>query len=1059
MKKQLFPILSALLILSGCGGGGGGGAPATPDPAPANPAPAAPASANPTSQSKETEQKQIEALGVGMLSESREALRKAPQSKARMGSVVQSTNIDNGNNNITKDGISIDITGSYTEPVYVIGYHANPEIDDTPEDSISINTAQRNNNEYYFENNKTRGNGRYQHLVIGGSRGRPFDVDGDNRDDGRLVASIYSDYGHYEDWIAAGLWGYIPETLDQSGIIFGAFADGNSPFAADDIGNLDGRAEYTGGAIGLYSVRHSDDSLSLNNVYADVALTVNFGINPTIRGGFTGIKTYDGERKTRDGQIELRPAAISGTEEGGFFTGQLAGRLDGLDFTGNWGGQLYGDFDGYPSRIAGTAAAGTDPATGLEVNFIAAYVTEHNGIISLPTPYRFFGVDVPAQIASVTDNLIHSKPRKGDGSIVQSSRFDPDNNGITRDEINIDISGNIQIPRWSVEFDGDADGNNGAEETININTGTPPLQSQVRHRRSYQYNNLPEGEKGRVVGHDLWIEQMPFDADGDNRDDGIIIAQIDAAYNSNDNNDAEYLAAGLWFYAPNYFHADNIDDITFGAFADGSNPFTAIGSAAGTAYYDGDAEIWVILDNGGIELDAEVNLIAEFNSPNPMISGAFTGEFNANLQSALIDSEGFFRGALNGIFGDTDFNGHWGGRFYGGGSDQPDWLAGTAAGGGSGPRKIRFIAAYAGNNVNNVDLSADKAFLGALPSAPITPGVPDTLNNIRKSKPYEGIHQSTNIDDDNNTADQIWIIMSDYRYHPRYRIGYDANASAHDGTEVIFETRSMDSPAAFYQYSKDGNTYQKLIIGDDIRSLAYGGTPPSVQSPVAPPPDTPSPVQPPEPEPVLTAETPENKNNGIPFLDGELSALIYSNYDRNGDTDYVAGGVWLYVPDDIEANSPAFGAFVDGHGTFTDFSRLSGSATYRGEMLGLYSVKHADDSLSFSTLSGEAQLTADFDAGNPRISGTFTNIQTNNGEIEQRAGSINLNDAMSDGHSFSGTLDGTIDGIDISGHWGGKFYQNNDDQPSWVAGTAGGGGDDASGQEINFSAMYMAKKQ
>lgn len=58
------------------------------------------------------------------------------------------------------------------------------------------------------------------------------------------------------------------------------------------------------------------------------------------------------------GRLLLNAANI-GNDHSGFFDGDVTGRLDGLDYTGKWGGQFYNNNrgDGLPGTVAGTAAA------------------------------------------------------------------------------------------------------------------------------------------------------------------------------------------------------------------------------------------------------------------------------------------------------------------------------------------------------------------------------------------------------------------------------------------------------------------------------------------------------------------------------------------------------------------------------------------------------------------------------------------------------------------------------------------------------------------------------
>ena len=79
---------------------------------------------------------------------------------------------------------------------------------------------------------------------------------------------------------------------------------------------------------------------------------------------------------------------------------------------------------------------------------------------------------------------------------------------------------------------------------------------------------------------------------------------------------------------------------------------------------------------------------------------------------------------------------------------------------------------------------------------------------------------------------------------------------------------------------------------------------------------------------------PVNTVNGLTFVpSGSGTGTV--------DTDYLSGGIWLFVPNDPEdANDYVFGAFGDGSDPFTQSAlpALIGPARYIGEATGIYSV-------------------------------------------------------------------------------------------------------------------------
>lgn len=182
-----------------------------------------------------------------------------------------------------------------------------------------------------------------------------------------------------------------------------------------------------------------------------------------------------------------------------------------------------------------------------------------------------------------------------------------------------------------------------------------------------------------------------------------------------------YLSAGYWAFLPE----DGIStaNLSFGAFADGTNPFrdNMVG-LTGTASYEGGAG-GVFVSGGGEEtrispFEAAVNLTAEFGDGSSL--GSISGRIDAvegrdgtpldpspvvTLQSADIgpDNSGFFTGETSMTFGDDDatYTGSWGGHFLGDGAaptDRPLGVVGTfgtATGEGVDPTRSLVGAFFA----------------------------------------------------------------------------------------------------------------------------------------------------------------------------------------------------------------------------------------------------------------------------------------------------------------------------------------------------------------------------
>ena len=162
-----------------------------------------------------------------------------------------------------------------------------------------------------------------------------------------------------------------------------------------------------------------------------------------------------------------------------------------------------------------------------------------------------------------------------------------------------------------------------------------------------------------------------------------------------------YLSAGYWAFLPNERTAAATGSLSFGAFADGTDPFQQanVGGLTGAATYTGGAGGVFVLSAGEdtqiSPFGAAVSLTADFGDGSALgsISGSISEVENSRgdpidavvtLQSADIGAEnsGSFTGTTAMTFGDDDatFSGSWGGHFLGNGAaatDQPEGVVGT----------------------------------------------------------------------------------------------------------------------------------------------------------------------------------------------------------------------------------------------------------------------------------------------------------------------------------------------------------------------------------------------
>lgn len=200
--------------------------------------------------------------------------------------------------------------------------------------------------------------------------------------------------------------------------------------------------------------------------------------------------------------------------------------------------------------------------------------------------------------------------------------------------------------------------------------------------------------------------------------------------------------------------------------------------------------------------------------------------------------------------------------------------------------------------------------------------------------------------------------------------------------------------------------------------------------------------------------------------EGQLWVNIVTDYAREKsaddvptaipDSNYLAAGIWVYVPNDAALDDAAslegvaFGAFIDGNDPFTqsDLTSVTGTATYRGDAIGVFADGATSQNTSFMA---EVALNVDFGDGNAlgNISGTIDEfVDTDDNSISDATLMLSSPSDPADignvgGGFFTGDTTATEGGNTYAaGQWGGQFYGNgtgtaNADQPGSVAGTFG----------------------
>ena len=178
-------------------------------------------------------------------------------------------------------------------------------------------------------------------------------------------------------------------------------------------------------------------------------------------------------------------------------------------------------------------------------------------------------------IEATTANIVQLKTAQAAqntpkaGSVTQSS--DADASGVTTDSVNIEVSGTAGQQTYVLSYNG--------MEVVSTANGTPaidvedvldrPKGTRLHERVPYGvefYRSLGQAEAAQLglAPGDIWIDVYTDHEGG---------------------GDTDYLAGGIWVYAPD--NASSLDDYEYGAFADGSDLFVQnnLAGVTGTATY------------------------------------------------------------------------------------------------------------------------------------------------------------------------------------------------------------------------------------------------------------------------------------------------------------------------------------------------------------------------------------------------------------------------------------------------------------------------------------------
>ena len=157
------------------------------------------------------------------------------------------------------------------------------------------------------------------------------------------------------DYLAGGVWLIVPDDASSAAdYVFGAFAVGSDPFLQSNLTGVQGTATYEGGATGVYS-EETGGTTEIGYFDGVVTLMADFGTGSglgTISGSITDFEVDD---VPESGTLNLGTANI-GSQDSGFFRGEVTASGDQRSYTGQWGGQFFGngESDGRPGSVGGT---------------------------------------------------------------------------------------------------------------------------------------------------------------------------------------------------------------------------------------------------------------------------------------------------------------------------------------------------------------------------------------------------------------------------------------------------------------------------------------------------------------------------------------------------------------------------------------------------------------------------------------------------------------------------------------------------------------------------------
>ena len=233
---------------------------------------------------------------------------------------------------------------------------------------------------------------------------------------------------------------------------------------------------------------------------------------------------------------------------------------------------------------------------------------------------------------------------------------------------------------------------------------------------------------------------------------------------------------------------------------------------------------------------------------------------------------------------------------------------------------VVFVAAVASISINqfsarrNDDGDWEITALPGVPamSTPATDNIrqatiaQDAIARAAQNEPRPGsVTQSSDAGANNVTVDSVGVTVDGTNGQLSYVVNYNGMevVSTAGGTDAANVEDILDRP-------KGTRLYERLPREDGFRGIEFYRSLGSVEA----------------------------ANLGLPGP-GDIWVDVYTDYEGEDDTDYLAGGIWVYAPDDASSlEDYEYGAFADGNDPFEqdNLAGLTGSATFEGGATGVY---------------------------------------------------------------------------------------------------------------------------